>query len=51
MTGNYNMDFFSQIKNDILLCTVHTLMSLSIPPDMTCSAVSLKETAVTWYVF
>uniref|UniRef100_A0A182URA1 Uncharacterized protein n=1 Tax=Anopheles merus TaxID=30066 RepID=A0A182URA1_ANOME len=28
----------------------HTLISLSIPPDTTCSAVSLKHTAVTWYV-
>lgn len=28
----------------------HTLMSLSSPPDIICSPVSLKHTAVTWYV-
>lgn len=27
----------------------HTLISLSIPPEITCSAVSFKQTAVTWY--
>lgn len=29
----------------------HTLMSLSMPPDMIWSLVSLKVTAKTWYVF
>ena len=33
-----------------LYCRELTLMSLSIPPAMICSAVSLKLTAVTWYV-
>lgn len=32
------------------LHTPLTLMSLSMPPEKICSAVSLKATAVTWYI-